>query len=79
MTSEDYTGSTVGGGLEGGKVWGIQTSWEAVLLDWMPGDEEVNSAVKGEWTQETHFCWKGSGQSLDPRSPQFSPVAFIKL
>lgn len=34
----------------------MQTSWEAVLLDWMTGDEEVNSAVKGEWTQETHFC-----------------------
>lgn len=78
MTSEDYTGSTMGGGLEGGTVGGIQTSWEAILLDSVSRDEEVNSAVKDEWTQETHFCRKGSGQSLDPRSPQCSPVALIK-
>ena len=38
MTSEDYTGSTMGGGLEGGTVGGIQTSWEAILLDSMSRD-----------------------------------------
>ena len=32
-TNEDSTGSAMGGGLEGGKVGGIQTSWEAILLD----------------------------------------------
>lgn len=43
MPSEDRIGDSVGGGLEGGKVGGVETSQEAILADQMKGNEGVTA------------------------------------